>query len=138
MPEGLIALALVAVGGALGSMARFWLSGVVARRYGETFPWGTLSVNVTGSAAIGVLAALLLSPDGPAVGHGAAWAGLAIGVLGSFTTVSSFALQTLVLARSGETGRALANIALSLGLCLLAVAAAWLATAQLLATGGAG
>ena len=137
MRDGLIWLALVALGGGLGSIARFWVSGVVARRYGETFPWGTLAVNVTGAAAIGVLAALLLAPGSPAFGHGPAWSGLAIGLLGSYTTVSSFSLQTLALARSGETGRALANIALSLLLCLAATTAALLATRQALALWGA-
>ena len=134
--DALVALALVAVGGGLGSMARFWVSGVVARRYGETFPWGTLAVNVTGSAAIGVVAALLLSDGADITGQGAAWAGLVVGVLGSYTTVSSFALQTLALARSGETRHALANVALSLLLCLGAAAGAWAVTAALVGGGG--
>lgn len=133
MAEALTALALVAVGGGLGGLARFWISGLVARRFGETFPWGTMVVNVTGAAAIGVLAALLLAPGGQEVRHLPLWSGLVIGVLGSYTTVSSFALQTLALARSGETGRALANIVLSLGLSLGAAAATWAATAQALA-----
>ena len=137
MLEALIALALIAVGGGLGSMARFWVSGVVARRYGETFPWGTLVVNVTGSAAIGLAAALLLAPETHAIEHRTAWAGLVIGVLGSYTTVSSFSLQTLALARNGEIGRALANIVLSLALCLAAAALGWLGTVQTLAAGGA-
>ena len=137
LTEAALALTLVALGGGLGSVARFWVSGVIARRYGETFPWGTLVVNVTGSAAIGVCAALLLAPDAPTPdaqvsGLRAAWAGLVLGVLGSYTTVSSFSLQTLALARSGETGRALGNVALSLVLCLGAAAAGWLGMAWLL------
>lgn len=134
--ETLIALALVAAGGGLGSVARFWVSGVIARRYGETFPWGTLAVNVTGSAAIGVVAAALLTPE-HGIEHRTAWAGLVIGVLGSYTTVSSFSLQTLALARNGETGRALANVLLSLAMCLGAAAAAWHGTALGLAAWGA-
>jgi CrcB protein len=55
---------LVAVGGALGSMARFWCSGFVARQFGEWFPWGTLIVNVLGSFVIGAFAALSAT-EGP-------------------------------------------------------------------------
>jgi len=62
MLEIALALALVAIGG-LGSMARFWVSGAVARKYGETSPWGTLAVNVSGAAVIGVLAAALLAAE---------------------------------------------------------------------------
>jgi CrcB protein len=137
MLEITLALALVAIGGGLGSMARFWVSGAVARRYGETFPWGTLAVNVSGAAAIGVLAAMLLAPDTQAVQHRALWAGLVIGLLGSYTTVSSFSLQTLALARNGETARALLNIVLSLALCLGAAAGTWLAATQALDAWGA-
>lgn len=128
---------MVALGGGIGGMARFWMSGLIARRFGETFPWGTMVVNVTGAGAIGVLAALLLVPgagaETPAVRHLPAWHGLAIGVLGSYTTVSSFSLQTLALARAGEVGRALANVGLSLGLCLAAAGGAWAATLRLVA-----
>lgn len=137
MVEIALALALVAIGGCLGSMARFWVSGAVARRYGETFPWGTLAVNVSGAAVIGILAAILLVPDTQAVQHRTLWAGLVIGLLGSYTTVSSFSLQTLALARNGEGARALLNIVLSLALCLGAAAGAWLATTQALAVWGA-
>jgi CrcB protein len=111
-------LILVALGGALGGVARFWLSGLVARRLGEAFPWGTLAVNVTGSAALGMLAAVALDPADHAILRLPLWLMLAVGVLGSYTTVSSFALQTLALARAAETWSALANIALSVTLCL--------------------
>jgi CrcB protein len=111
-------LILVALGGALGGVARFWLSGLVARRLGEAFPWGTLAVNVTGSAALGMLAAVALDPADHAVLRLPLWLMLAVGVLGSYTTVSSFALQTLSLARAGERWSALANVALSVSLCL--------------------
>ncbi|MFW6077199.1 MAG: fluoride efflux transporter CrcB [Hyphomicrobiales bacterium] len=114
----------VAVGGALGGMARFWVSEFVARRLQERFPWGTLVVNVTGSALIGVAAGLALSPEEPAIGP-SSWALLVIGVLGSYTTVSSFSLQTLVLFHAGYPGRAVGNVAASLSLCLAAAAAAW-------------
>lgn len=113
-------LILVALGGALGACARFWLSGLVARRVGETFPWGTLAVNVSGSFAIGLLAAGLLTVDGVGEPWRATWLLLVAGVLGSYTTVSSFSLQTLALARAGEPWRAALNVILSLVLCLAA------------------
>jgi CrcB protein len=113
-------LILVALGGALGGVARFWLSGLVARRLGESFPWGTLAVNVTGSAALGMLAAVALDPADHTVLRLPLWLMLAVGVLGSYTTVSSFTLQTLALARAGEGWSALANVALSVTLCLAA------------------
>ena len=114
----MIELILVALGGAIGACGRFWLSGMVARRVGETFPWGTLVVNVTGALAIGLLAARFLTPEGIAEPWREAWIVLVVGVLGSYTTVSSFSLQTLALARAGEGRRAALNVIASLGLCL--------------------
>ena len=110
----------VALGSVLGGTARFWLSGFVARRVGETFPWGTTVVNVSGAFLLGILAA-------SAASHGIfadvkPWQFAAIGILGTYTTVSSFSLQTLALARNGEMMRAAGNMVLSLSLCLLAVA----------------
>jgi CrcB protein len=113
---------LVALGGALGGVARFWISGVVGRRYGETFPWGTLVVNVSGAACIGVLGRFLLTSDAPAAGPNPLWIVLVVGVLGSYTTVSSFSLQTLALLRAGEPMRAALNVGLSVVLCLSAAA----------------
>ena len=118
-------LLAVGLGGALGGMARFWISGVVARRLGEAFPWGTLVVNVTGAALIGVAAGLFLAPPRPSVVEPAVWAALVVGILGSYTTVSSFSLQTLSLLRSGERGRAAANVAASVSLCPGAAAVAF-------------
>lgn len=112
-------LALVAAGSAFGGMARFFVSGLVARAIGETFPWGTLVVNVTGAFSIGVLA--WLADHGHLAHWPQAWPLAVTGFLGSYTTVSSFSLQTLALARDGEGRRAVANIALSLSLCLAAV-----------------
>ncbi len=116
----------VALGGALGGVARVWLAGLVTRQLGDGFPWGTLVVNVTGSGLIGVAAALALGNDGSVTAWPSAWALLVIGVLGSYTTVSSFSYQTLVLLRAGEPGRAGANIAASVILCLGTAALAWL------------
>lgn len=121
---------LIALGGALGSVARFALSGVVAHHWGATFPWGTLAVNVTGSFAIGFFNTLT-SPDGRLMlGPGARQFFMA-GVLGGYTTFSSFSLQTLALAQEREWLRAGANSVLSLVTCLVAVwlghvTAAWI------------
>ena len=120
MTDWLLLLGLVAVGGGLGGVARFWISGMVARRWGETFPWGTLAVNVTGAGAVGVLAAVLLEPGSHAGAGLPLWAGLVGGLLGSYTTVSSFSLQTLALLRNGEPVRAALNVVGSLVLCLAA------------------
>jgi CrcB protein len=119
----------VALGSVLGGTARFWLSGFVARRVGETFPWGTV-VNVSGAFLLGVLAA-------SAANHGVfaevrPWQFAAIGILGTYTTVSSFSLQTLALARDGEITRAAGNMVLSLSLCLLAVTAGFAAGTSIL------
>lgn len=128
------ALLLVAAGGALGACARFWLSGVVARRIGETFPWGTLAVNVSGACVIGLLAARFMTADGVAEPWREAWLGLVTGILGSYTTVSSFSLQTLALARAGEARRAALNVIASLGLCLAAAFAGHQAGLRLFGT----
>ncbi|MFN3512334.1 MAG: CrcB family protein [Phenylobacterium sp.] len=123
----------MALGGALGAMLRFWLSGVVDRRIGGRFPWGVLSVNVTGAAALGLMAGALLEPGRPSAAL-PLWLALAVGVLGSYTTVSSFSLQTLILVQNRELRRAAWNVAASLLLCLTA-AAAGLAAGQWLAGG---
>jgi fluoride exporter len=112
----------VALGGALGSVARYASSTAFARWLGAGFPYGTLFVNVAGSFAIGLLAALVAGDGRPLLGTDAR-AFVLVGVLGGFTTFSSFSLETLELARSGALGAAVANVALSFGLCLLG---AWL------------
>ena len=117
-------LITVLVGSAVGGMARFWLADAVARRYGERFPWGTLVVNVSGALAVGMCAALLLSGH-PGEAAPLAWRLGIVGFLGSYTTVSSFSLQTLALAHDHAWGRAAGNIALSAGLCLGAVGLGW-------------
>ena len=117
----MIHLLAVLLGGAIGGMARFGVTSFVDRLSGGRFPWGTLAVNVSGSALIGALAAFFLV-EGPRLPDALPWALLVIGVLGSYTTVSSFSLQTLVLVRAGRHGAALANIVGSLGLCLGAAA----------------
>jgi fluoride exporter len=110
----------VAVGGALGTAGRYWLSGLVARLLGETFPWGTLIINVSGSFVIGFFAALT-GPDGRVFVGSNARQFVMIGLCGGFTTFSSFSLQTLNLMNDGEWLRAGGNIGLSVALCLIAV-----------------
>ena len=111
---------LVAFGGALGSVARFWLSGLVAERYAHAFPWNTLVVNVTGSLVIGVLAALT-EPEGRLLASPGFRQFLMVGICGGYTTFSSFSLQTLNLLRDREWLYAGGNILLSVVLCLIAV-----------------
>jgi CrcB protein len=120
-----LSLILIALGGAVGAVLRFWLSGLVATRIGETFPWGTLAVNVSGAAAIGSLAGWLLA-GGFVTLDSPLWLALVTGILGSYTTVSSFSLQTLALMRSGEWVQAGWNVAASLLLCLGAAAAGFM------------
>jgi CrcB protein len=110
----------VAVGGALGSVARYWCSGVVANWFGESFPWGTIIVNVLGSFIIGLFATLT-APDGRLFVASEARVFVMVGLCGGYTTFSSFSLQTLNLAREGEWLGAGANVVLSVVLCLLAV-----------------
>lgn len=110
----------VAIGGALGSVARHWLSGLVAERYAQGFPWNTLVVNVFGSLVIGFLAALA-EAQGRAQLSPAARQFFMAGLCGGFTTFSSFSLQTLSLLRDRQWLYAGANALLSVSLCLLAV-----------------
>ena len=107
-------LALVATGGIAGGVLRYFISGMVARRIGETFPWGTMVVNGSGAFGLGILAAAM----GNAGIGDTIWITAAVGVFGSYTTVSSFSLQTLALARDGEWLPATFNILGSLALCL--------------------
>jgi CrcB protein len=100
----------LAVGGVLGTFARYFLSGTVHRIFGVTFPFGTLAVNLIGCFAIGFLAVLaeekfLLGPTARVF--------LMIGFCGAFTTFSSFILETSNLAKDGENLYAFMNIALS-------------------------
>jgi len=110
----------VAIGGALGTIGRYWLSGVVAQQIGETFPWSTLIINVTGSFVIGFFATLT-GPDGRIFVGTNPRQFVMIGICGGYTTFSSFSLQTLNLMNDGEWAFAVANIGLSVFLCLIAV-----------------
>jgi len=115
--------ALVALGGALGSLGRFWLSLACTRLIGPGFPWGTILINVLGSLAIGWLAgAATRSGDAASL-----QAFAMVGVCGGFTTFSAFSLQTLDLLRAGRGWEAAANAGLSVTIC---VAAAWIGGRQ--------
>ena len=107
----------VALGGAIGSVGRHWVSTLAVARWGNTFPWGTLLINVTGSLLIGVVA-----------GCNSGWlAGdntrkfLMVGICGGFTTFSAFSLQALELAQKGEWSRAGFYILASVALCVIGV-----------------
>ena len=121
----MLAYLWVAIGGALGSVGRFWLSGLVATRYGETFPWGTLAINVTGSFVIGFLAAFAAAEGRVQLSPGFRQFFM-IGVCGGYTTISSFSLQTLNLMRDREWLYAGGNVILSVVLCMIAVWLGWL------------
>ena len=110
----------VAAGGAIGTVGRYFLSGVVANAFGETFPWGTLIINVTGSFVIGLFA-VLTGPDGRYLVGSVTRQFVMIGLCGGYTTFSSFSIQTLNLVRDGEWLYAGWNIIGSVILCLLFV-----------------
>ena len=113
----------VLAGGALGGMARFWLADLLSRGHLNAFPWGILAVNACGALAAGVAAGLAAGAGGAA--HSLAWQLGVVGFLGSYTTVSSFSLQTLALFHDGRTGKAAANIVASLLLTLGGVGLGW-------------
>lgn len=106
----------VAAGGAIGSVARYGLSGAVAQLVGAAFPWGTLLINVLGSVVIGAVAAvpdgrLGLSPDLRLF--------LMTGICGGFTTFSAFSLQALELLKLGQSGAALGYVLASVAMCIV-------------------
>lgn len=101
----------VAAGGAIGGMLRYWLSGWIARLTGERFPWGTLAVNSTGAMMMGLLLGL---SSGLHTTEGDLWLLLGVGALGSYTTVSSLSLQTLLLAKGRQYRAAILYVLLSL------------------------
>lgn len=118
----------IAAGGAIGALLRYWTSTAVHSRLGTGFPYGTLTVNVTGSLLMGFLYIWLIDrmAAGPALR-----AFLLIGVLGAFTTFSTFSIETLNLLESGQAGRALANVMVSVLVCISAAAVGVLAARQL-------
>ncbi len=133
----MLAYLWVALGSALGGMARYGLGLAAARLWGAAFPWGTLLINVVGSFVIGCFGTLTL-PGGPLPAGAGLRIFVMVGLCGGFTTFSSFSLQTLELVRSEAWGAAFANVAGSVVLCLLAVAAGWWLGARIGATPSAG
>jgi protein CrcB len=131
-----LSYALIGLGGAIGSIGRAWLGTAMLALTGAGFPWGTILINVVGSFVIGFVGTLTAA-DGRFAAAADLRAFLMVGVCGGFTTFSSFSLQTLDLLRYGRPGPALANILLSVALCLGSVAAGhWLAAT--IRTGGTG
>jgi CrcB protein len=109
---------LVALGGVLGALARYGGAGLVHRFLGAGFPYGTLAVNVAGCFAIG--AVLYLTQDRPTLSVAARQL-VAIGFLGSFTTFSTFGVETFALLRDGDFAAAALNVGASVSLGLVAV-----------------
>jgi len=106
----------VALGGAIGSVLRYWCSGAAYRLFGSGFPWGTLTVNLLGSAVIGFLFAAFER----SAAHPATRMFVLMGILGGFTTFSSFSIENLNLLRDGQVRAAVMNILVSnvLGIAL--------------------
>ena len=109
---------IVMLGGAIGTGCRLWLSSLIATRYGETFPLGTLLVNVLGSFVIGLFVGLT-GPEGKFFMSPLMRQFVTLGVLGGFTTFSSFSFQTVTLIADGEWLWAGLNVILSVALCLI-------------------
>jgi CrcB protein len=114
----MLRVALIGVAGLAGTLGRYWLSGSLARRYGEEFPFGTLAVNVIGCFLIG---ALFFIFEERGAGGETVRAALMVGLLGGFTTFSSYGLQTFTLLREGAMGRAALYVVASNLLGLLTV-----------------
>jgi len=110
----------IAIGGAIGSLLRFWLSEAAALAFGTEFPWGTVIANITGCFVIGFVATLT-GPEGRVFAGTVTRQFLIIGICGGYTTFSSFSLQTLTMLQNGDGTRAALNVAASVILCLVAV-----------------
>ena len=111
----------VAVGSALGGVSRFWVSKFVGQRVGESFPWGTIVINITGSFVIGVFLALTLAEGRLNTSRSFIREFCMVGICGGYTTFSSFSLQTLTLMQSRQWLWAGGNVLISVAACLVAV-----------------
>jgi fluoride exporter len=108
-------LAFIAAGGATGALMRYWMSNGIYALLGRGFPYGTLTVNIVGSLIMGFLYVFMIERMDVSVEWRAA---LMIGLLGAFTTFSTFSIETLNLLESGEQLKAALNIILSVTLCI--------------------
>ena len=121
--------AFIAIGGAFGAVMRFLSQAMVHEMFGREFPYGTLFVNVVGSLLIGVASVILIEK----FELSSAWhMAIIVGVLGSFTTFSTFSIETLALFEQGDMFKAFANILLSVSLCISAVWAGVWVTKQII------
>src|SRR4051812_42934243 len=111
---------LVGIGGALGSLARYWMSYAITRCCGEAMPWGTIMVNISGCFIIGLFSAATADKGVMPASHSMREFFM-VGICGGYTTFSAFSLQTLNLANQDQWMRAAANVVLSVVLCLVAV-----------------
>lgn len=123
MGFGFLAVFWVALGGALGGMGRLAVGDLIGLLAGPRFPWGTLVVNLSGALAMGVVAGSLGLPD-PSGGD-QRWQFVVIGLLGGYTTVSSFSLQTLTLWQQGRRSMAVANVTVTLVVGFMALGVGW-------------
>jgi len=123
----LIKILAIALAGALGALLRYGLSNGIHRMLGRDFPYGTLCVNVLGSVLIGYLFVMFLERS---LLSETTRTAILVGMLGSFTTFSTFSLETVNLASSGQLGRAALNIILSVTLCLVGTSAGILIARQ--------
>ena len=114
----------VAVGGAIGSVVRFWMTGAMTAMTGSRFPWGTLAINILGSLVIGLVAGITLTPARMGM-HPDVRIFFMTGICGGFTTFSAFSLQTLELIQTGDLAPAFGYILGSVALCLFAVWGGW-------------
>lgn len=116
----LVGYLVVAAGGAIGAVARFWFAAFMVAVAGPTFPWGTLIINIVGSFVIGLLASWTESSGIIHISHNMALFTM-VGICGGFTTFSSFSLQTLDLVRGKQVLRAVGYVVSSVILCLAGV-----------------
>jgi len=112
---------LAGLGGAIGSVGRVMMTNLITRWMGDEFPFGTIVVNITGAILMGLLAGYSASDPGKLIFSPAARTFLMIGVLGGYTTFSSFSLQTFLLLEQGNLSGALLNVLLSVVLCVAGI-----------------
>ena len=118
----------IAAGGAIGALLRFWVSSGIYAWLGRGFPYGTLVVNVVGSLLMGYLYIVLIERTA----LGAEWrAFVLVGLLGAFTTFSTFSIETLNLLEQADYGKAMANVAVSVVACVGAAFAGVILARQL-------